>query len=275
MSRALTIVGQSLPLRENRVLTFAAVVYRKWLEDSIVANGGEYQGNLTKDCTHLIAKLPSGAKYTHAGNWGIKIVAVEWLEQSLERGMTLDETLYNLAIPPSERGMNAWVRRAASTTSLGKRSREEEIGLQNTRKLRRTASARLSSQNFGLWTDIVGIESKAKEGKVEQWDDQGEGSEHPEHNHEAGSEEKPKETLPEKKENPDPGAPLISMADDLPQKEGIFQAKLFLLHGFNEKQVLRPNLLHGSGNSADLNRKDFDITRSPRISWRGRDYRHC
>ena len=250
------------------------MVYRIWLEDSIVANGGEYQGNLTKDCTHLIAKLPSGAKYTHAGNWGINIVAVEWLEQSLERGMTLDETLYNLAIPPSERGKNAWVRRTASATSLGKRSREEEIGPQNTRKLRRTASARLSSQNFGLWTDIVGIESKAEEVKVNQWDDQG-GIKHPEHNHEADLEEKPKEMLPEKKETPDHSPPLISMDDDLPRREGMFQGKIFLLHGFNERQVLRPSLLHGSGDSADLNRKDFDTTRPPKISWRGHDYRHC
>ena len=251
------------------------MIYRKWLEDSIIENGGEYQGNLTKDCTHLIAKVPSGAKYTHAGNWGIKIVAVEWLEQSLERGMTLDETLYNLAIPASDRGKNAWARRTASTTSLGKRSREEEIGPQNTRKLRRTASARLSSQNFGLWTDIVGIESKAEEIKVDQWDDQGKGTKHHEHNHGAGSEERPKEMLPEKNENPDHSATLRLMADDVAQREGIFQGKTFLLHGFNERQVLHPSLLYESGNGADLNRKDFDITRTSKISWRGHDYRHC
>ena len=220
------------------------MVYRKRLEDSIVENGGEYQGNLTKDCTHLIAKVPSGAKYTHAGNWGIKIVAVEWLEQSLERGMTLDETCYNLAIPASERGKNAWAQRTASTTSLGKRPREDEIGPQNTRKLRRTASARLSSQNFGLWTDIVGIESKPEDVKVDQWDDQGKGTNHYEHNRAASSEERPKEILPVKNQDPDHGANLGLMADDLPQREGIFQGKMFLLHGFNERQVSHPSLLH-------------------------------
>ena len=220
------------------------MVYRKRLEDSIVENGGEYQGNLTKDCTHLIAKVPSGAKYTHAGNWGIKIVAVEWLEQSLERGMTLDETCYNLAIPASERGKNAWARRTASTTSLGKRPREDDIGPQNTRKLRRTASARLSSQNFGLWTDIVGIESKSEDVKVDQWDDQGKGTNHYEHNRGASSEERPKEILHVKNQDPDHGANLGLMADDLPQREGIFQGKMFLLHGFNERQVSHPSLLH-------------------------------
>ena len=213
------------------------MIYRKRLEDSIGENGGEYHANLTKDCTHLIAKVPSGAKYTHAGNWGIKIVAVEWLEQSLERGMTLDETCYNLAIPASERGKNAWARRTVSTTSLGKRSREDDIGPQNTRKLRRTASARLSSQNFGLWTDIVGIESKPEDVKVDQWDDQGEGTKQQEHYGGARSEERLMETLPVKDPDPDHGAKLGLMADDLPQREGIFQGKMFLLHGFNERQV--------------------------------------
>ena len=213
------------------------MVYRKRLEDSIGENGGEYHANLTKDCTHLIAKVPSGAKYTHAGNWGIKIVAVEWLEQSLEREMTLDETCYNLAIPASERGKNAWARRTVSTTSLGKRSREDDIGPQNTRKLRRTASARLSSQNFGLWTDIVGIESKPEDVKVDQWDDQGKGTKQQEHNGGARSEERLMEILPVKDPDPDHGAKLGLMADDLLQREGIFQGKMFLLHGFNERQV--------------------------------------
>lgn len=219
------------------------MVYRKRLEDSIVENGGEYQGNLTKDCTHLIAKVPSGAKYTHAGNWGIKIVAVEWLEQTLERGMTLDETCYNLAIPASERGKNAWARRTVSTTSLGKRSREDDVGPQHTRKLRRTASARLSSQNFGLWTDIVGIETKQEDIKVDQWDDQGNGTKHHEHNRGAGSEERPKEILPVENQDPNHGANLGLMVDDRPQKEGLFRGKIFLLHGFNERQVSHPSLL--------------------------------
>ena len=220
------------------------MIYRKWLEDSIVENGGEYQGNLTKDCTHLIAKVPSGAKYTHAGNWGIKTVAVEWLEQSLERGMTLDETLYNLAIPASERGKNAWARKTASTTSLGKRSREDEIGPQNTRKLRRTASARLSSQNFGLWTDIVGIESKPEEKKAGEWDDEGKSTIYHVHNHGAVSEKRPEEVLPAKNENPDRNATLSLVADDVPRRDGIFHGKTLLLHGFNERQVLHPSPLH-------------------------------
>ena len=214
------------------------MIYRKQLEDFIIDNGGEYRGNLTKDITHLIAKEPSGAKYNHASQWNIKIVAVEWLEQSLERGMILEESLYSLALPASQRGKNAWVRRTTSTTSLGKRSREEELGPQNTRKLRRTASARLSSQNVGLWTDIVGIESKPEEQRMGKWDDEVKGSEDYEHkNRIPNSGGKAQEALRSEKIYVEPGASIGLIKANLPQGEGIFQDKTFLLQGFDDREV--------------------------------------
>ena len=93
--------------RKFKRLSLTVVIYRKELEDLINGNGGDYRGNLTKDITHLIAKEPSGAKYNFAAQWGIKTVSVEWLEQSLERGMILEESLYHLLLPLSERGRNA------------------------------------------------------------------------------------------------------------------------------------------------------------------------
>ena len=214
------------------------MVYRKQLEDSITDNGGEYRGNLTKDITHLIAKEPSGAKYNYAGQWNIKIVAVEWLEQSLERGMILEESLYSLALPASQRGKNAWIRRTTSTTSLGKRSREEELGPQNTRKLRRTASARLSSQNVVLWTDIVGIESKPEEQRMGQWNDEGKGFEdHEQKNRTPNSGGKAQEALKSEKVFVEPRASLGLTTANLPQGEGIFQDKTFLLQGFDDREV--------------------------------------
>ena len=147
------------------------MVQRKEIEDAIMNNGGEYTGNLTKDVTHLVAKEPTGAKYTFAGQWGMKIVAVEWVEQCLERGMVLEENLYHLSIPPDQRGKDAWIRRSESTVSLGKRNREDEITVPNARKLRRTASARLSSQNFGLWNELVAAPIEAGERILDAWDD--------------------------------------------------------------------------------------------------------
>ena len=215
------------------------MVYRKQLEDLIIDNGGEYRGNLTKDITHLIAKEPSGAKYSYAGQWNIKIVAVEWLEQSLERGMILDESLYSLALPALQRGRNAWVRRTTSRTSLGKRSREDELGAQNTRKLRRTASARLSSQNVGLWTDIVGMESRSEAQIMNQWDDEEKSLENLEHKGRAsGTGGKAHEELKMVNAEIEPRTSSELVTVNSAQREGIFRGKIFLLQGFDEKKVL-------------------------------------
>ncbi|KAL2048321.1 hypothetical protein N7G274_000232 [Stereocaulon virgatum] len=231
------------------VTGFEDLIYRKQLEDLITDNGGGYRGNLTKDITHLIAKEPSGAKYNYAGQWNIKIVAVEWLEQSLERGMVLDESLYSLALPASERGKNAWMRRTMSTNSLGKRSRDEELGMRISRKLRRTASARLSSQNVGLWTDIVGLESKSEEKSMSEWDEEGKGSTY----HELKSRFKGKERTPhgalesgttEGDLRTIPGLITANLSD----REGIFQGKTFLLQGFDQRQTsILQEHLHSHG----------------------------
>lgn len=141
------------------------------LEDLINDNGGEYRGNLTRDITHLIAKEPSGNKYYHAGQWSIKTVSIEWMQHSLERGMILGEASYSLLLPPSERGRNAWLRKTVSSASLGKRPREGELTRTNSRKLRRTASVRLSSESSGMWSHIVVETVKQEAAKLDKWQD--------------------------------------------------------------------------------------------------------
>ena len=217
------------------------VVYRKELEDLINDNGGDYRGNLTKDITHLIAKEPSGVKYNFAAQWGIKTVSVEWLEQSLERGMILEESLYHLLLPPLERGRNAWIRKSYTTTSLGKRARDDEIIPPNTRKLRRTASARLSTHNDGLWSEINVGQVKAEEIKVEAWDEpEKEVADHRK-SPDAGQSRMPKSAQTSddyqilKRSHSE--AILSSMLCKAPQQEGLFHAKTFLLRGFDKKKV--------------------------------------
>lgn len=222
------------------VTGFDDLEYRKRLEDHITDNGGEYRGNLTKDITHLIAKEASGQKYNYAAQWSIKTVAVEWLDHSLERGMILDESLYHLALPVLERGRNAWIRRTPSTTSLGKRSREQDLGSGNARKLRRTASAKLSSQNLGLWADINILGSKPGESKKDEWH---------EDNHGVVNIDGAKAKRPEfergqlvKVEDETKAAKTkldfeTSLPSDRLQKTGIFQDKTFILNGFDDKKV--------------------------------------
>jgi DNA replication regulator DPB11 len=122
----------------------------------IEAAGGGYSGDLKRDTTHLIVYKPEGKKYHAAKAWGIHRIGVEWLRDCVERGMILEETLYDPTLPPAERGKGAW--RKALIMPRGKRSRENSSAGQaeGRRKLRKTASMRALSQNQGLWGDILG-----------------------------------------------------------------------------------------------------------------------
>ena len=258
------------------------MTHRKELEVLINSNGGEYRGNLTKDVTHLIAKVPSGNKYVYAGFWGVKIVALEWLEQSLERGMILDEDLYSLALSENERGRNAWIRRTGSTTSLGKRARDSEVAPNNPRQLRRTASAKLSNQSVGLWTDIVGAEPTVVESKSSEWDEKQrdpasesatiktEGTSQPSKRvHQLSSIDMTNVAQVEAESWPpnEHGAqkdPKPLHQGSLP-KRGLFHGKTFALHGFGEKKV---NVLTAlmSRDIVNLGYTEFNITEAPLFS---------
>ncbi len=88
----------------------------------------------------------------------MKIVSLEWLEQSLDRGMALDESLYNPTMPVEERGQGAWDRRQPMSPAMGKRTRDAEPSQALNpfrRKLRRSASTKLGSQSDALWAGIT------------------------------------------------------------------------------------------------------------------------
>ena len=252
------------------------MTHRKELEVLINANGGEYRGNLTKDVTHLIAKVPSGNKYVYAGYWGVKIVALEWLEQSLERGMILDEDLYSLLLPEDERGRNAWIRRTDSTTSVGKRARNAEVGTSNPRQLRRTASAKLSNQSLGIWTDIVGAETSVIKTESSEWDDNPKESapvsgvtkvggmfQTIERNHQVFSIDV--RNVAQTEATSWPPNEVIAKVDSKPlfpeqvPRQGIFHGRTFVLHGFGEKKVDALSTLN-SRDSIDFGRVEFDTT---------------
>jgi DNA replication regulator DPB11 len=131
------------------------VTFRAQLQEAISANGGEYRGDLTREVTHLIACSPDGKKYQYATQWDIKVVGLEWLKDSLDRRMILEETLYHPTIPKDKIGQGAWNRKVRVTDQLEKRTRDEEVVPDVPRKLRRTASMKLGSQSEGLWSEIV------------------------------------------------------------------------------------------------------------------------
>jgi DNA replication regulator DPB11 len=163
------------------VTGFDDPIRRNFISDTVQKLGAEYHPDLTKRVTHLIAAAPQGAKYTHAKQWGISIVSERWFEESRMRGMALDESLYDPAMPLDEQGRGAYRTEPKLRTSLGKRPRESEAQMKSEagqRKLRRTASTRLSSHSQDVWEGYSARSATLEPSEVDQWRDDSEGHEH-------------------------------------------------------------------------------------------------
>ncbi|OAR01687.1 hypothetical protein LLEC1_02200 [Akanthomyces lecanii] len=190
---------------------------RDQIAERITANGARYTGDLTRKCTHLIVSAPEGKKFTAARAWGVRTVTLAWLDQSIERGMILDEAKFDPLLPPEEQGVDAWVKKDARRRSSGKRSRSSgstapEDGV---RKLRKTASMKLSTQRNNLWDNILG-RSDSKEYSFSE-----------------GRAEAPS-AVPEQ--------------PALVQPDGIFANCIFFIHGFRSQQT---DILRQTINSLD------------------------
>ncbi|KAF3354873.1 hypothetical protein VdG1_04529 [Verticillium dahliae VDG1] len=111
--------------------------------------GGHHKYDLTPDVTHLIVgqydtpkyrhvakerpdikamdarwiDAPEGKKYRAARNWNIRTVSLAWLDQSVERGMILDEQYFDPVLPPEDQGRGAWNRNAQRPSALKRASK--------------------------------------------------------------------------------------------------------------------------------------------------------
>lgn len=185
----------------------------------IVANGGRYTGDLTRRCTHLIVSKPEGKKFTAAKSWNVYTVTLDWLDQSIARGMILEETKFDPLLPAEEQGVGAWVKR--DPNALVKRSRSSASNAteeRRVRKLRKTASMKLSSQRNNLWGDILGRSSSRDNSFANKPT--------------TSVEAPPDQATPE---------PTIRQAHHLPQlgttqNEGVFARCIFVINGFNDKR---------------------------------------
>ncbi|MCJ1388157.1 hypothetical protein MMC18_001002 [Xylographa bjoerkii] len=252
------------------VTGFEDLIVRKNLEDTVKNNGAEYRGDLTKEVSHLIAYKPAGNKYNFAKAWGIRVVSIEWLQQSLEREMILDENLYDPQLTPAERGRDAWVRRAVSTSSLAKRPRDEELAPAPARKLRRTASARLSNDNDGIWTDIAGGISGVTGPEEDEWEERpnegiatakkGNGDQYRSEPSPSGADSIDSALGRQPKEIPNPTSE--SESRHLPSARGLFSGKRFHLHGFD---VQKTNVLqhHLRSHDAEIIPNLDEFSRQP------------
>lgn len=205
---------------------------RAIITTAINANGASYHGDLSRYVTHLIAAAPNGKKYEYAGQWGIKIVALEWLQDSLTRGLVLDESCYHPSMPIEERGKGAIIRQMISPQSLGKRRRDEDQPPQTTelrkRKLRRTTSNRLESQNDNMWADIGSGQAAQTAAGITEWDDTLENT----------MREKEVQPVTRHKSINGKTAPHIAEMENLDTNaRGIFSGERLFIYGFDERKV--------------------------------------
>ncbi|PWW79576.1 hypothetical protein C7212DRAFT_275838 [Tuber magnatum] len=136
---------------------------RKKIEDIVRLHGASYHPDLTKSVSHLIAAIPSGKKYDFARSNGINIVAVEWLYDSLERGMALDESFYDQKLHQDMIGVGA--KPSAAVTFGG------NVEVSGKRKIRKRAEDMLGSGSQHIWSDIMGQAANPKPKKRDEWGD--------------------------------------------------------------------------------------------------------
>eukprot|EP00941_MAST-03F_sp_MAST-3F-sp1_P003884 g3884.t1 len=97
--KLLSIDSYKLPAFSNCAICLSGFPFdrREELGELIEKNGGKYSKHLIMgEVTHLIGSEPSGLKYSHALKWEIHVVTVEWLIESVSRGVCLDEEDYLL-----------------------------------------------------------------------------------------------------------------------------------------------------------------------------------
>jgi DNA replication regulator DPB11 len=134
---------------------------RKLIEHRIRSHGGNYHPDLSRQCTHLLCASPTGKKYEAALKWGIQCVDVQWLFQSIDRGMSLEGKYFTLDIDPERRGEGAWDSNAANQSStfsgLIPPTNDTSTGEfdNGTRKRRlRRAGSKIAQE--GIWEGILG-----------------------------------------------------------------------------------------------------------------------
>jgi DNA replication regulator DPB11 len=173
--------------------------------------------------------------------------------------MILKEELYDPALPEEERGKGAWDRTKPKRTSLGKRLRDDSTtSLEGgKRKLRRTASTKLSTQNDGLWGDIVGGGAVAQVSRSGIW--------------EVDDNDSLPQDGPTKQKspvgNPKNGS-LQSTIENPPRKRGMFNACRFFLLDFlpAQKQILQEHVVFNDGEiSSTMNELVHNLDKSPEI----------
>ncbi|RAL14570.1 BRCT domain protein [Aspergillus homomorphus CBS 101889] len=236
---------------------FEDMSVRNYIQDTVTAHGAEFRKDLLKGTSHLIAQSTEGDKYKFAMQWGIKIVSMKWLTDSLQRGMVLEEALYDPQLPQDQQGVGAWHRSLPAPKPKAPANNENPSN-PRPRKLRRIASAKLGDQNEGIWGDIIGVGFEVGDIGRSKGSQQSESRSL--RKSISGLQEVKSfasETTMAEAQEPRPPPPEPAASKD----EGFLNGCFFYIHGFSSKQsiVLRHHL---SFNGAQLVGSLNEFTRS-------------
>lgn len=166
----------------------------------------------------------------------MKIVSWEWFEQSMQRGMALDETYYNPTMPVEERGKGAWDRKRSTSPTLGKRTRDpEQIQPGNAlkRKLRRSASSKMGSQSEALWAGITAGGYERQQNAEDDWTDHTFNKPSLQNPHAPVA---PDDEPPIAKDDAQPENPAHE-SHTFPPNNGIFKGRVVFAYGFDLDKV--------------------------------------
>ncbi|BCR89974.1 BRCT domain protein [Aspergillus chevalieri] len=244
---------------------FEDMALRNYLEDTATAHGAEFRKDLTKSVTHLVSRNTEGQKYKFATQWNIKVVTMKWFNDSIERGMVLEETLYHPLLPAEQQGAGAWNR---SIPTFKKTSSAETVSNPRPRKLRRMASAKLEHQNENIWGDIVGTGFEGSDPKKPKTNQQSSGGSAPAKNRPVLQEAKSfaSATTFADATEAQPGPRKQSPEAAANSHKGFLHDCYFFIFGFSSKQtsVLRQHLTFNGaqivGSLSDFSHPDIPKT---------------
>ncbi|KAJ3390545.1 DNA topoisomerase 2-binding protein 1 [Lobulomyces angularis] len=92
------IQNHLLPPLANAVIcvTNLSLKEREEVKEMVNNLGGQHSPDLTKNCTHLIAKTPSGRKFEFAKKWKLSIVSLNWLLEVFQKNGWVEEAPFSL-----------------------------------------------------------------------------------------------------------------------------------------------------------------------------------
>ena len=229
------------------VTGFDDLEQRNYISSTIEKEGAEYHGDLTRAVSHLIAAVPQGAKYTHGKQWGIRVVSLRWFQDSLKRGMILDERFYDPAVPFDEKNAPFQRNTTALSMSSHKRPRESDAQTDASRKkLRRSASSRLESQSQDMWHDISSRDGTHERAERDQWKED-------DHNG------RTLESAVNRRSNTSAELEQGSITEHHEEPRGLFAGFHILIYGFDKKKAaLLHKVLEQNGATMRQSSEDLD-----------------